>query len=127
MSKQTVTQTVGELLQERARSRLEPEPTITYGELAKRLGLPAFKGPDWQNHPLSGILGELNNEDHAANRPFRSVLVINAKDNISGASFFWAVSQLRYGGVEIPGNCRTAYWYLERDMLLAYWRRQNPT
>lgn len=123
MAKQSMRQTVGEILQERARSRLEPEPTITYGELVTRVGLQPFTGPDWQNHPLSRILGELNDEDHAANRPFRSVLVVNAKTKVSGDSFFWAVSQLRYGGVEIPADRRLAYWYLERDMLLAYWRR----
>ena len=116
---------VGEPLEERARSRFEPDPTITYGDLVKRFNLPKFTSGNWENHPLSGILGALNEDDHAANWPFRSVLVVNVKTNMSGDLFFWAVSQLRYGGIKIPKPQQTAYWYLERELLLKYWRTKN--
>jgi hypothetical protein len=114
---------VGQILEERARSRSDADPTITYGELVGLVGLPKLTG-NWSDHPLSVILGNLNDKDCAANRPFRSVLVVNARSRISGNLFFGAVEQLRYGGVKIPDDKRTMYWYLERDLLIRYWRKQ---
>ena len=122
MAKPSLTEVIGDLLQRRAASVLEPEVTITYGDLAERTGLPPFRDKNWMAHPLSKILGELNEQDHAANRPFRSALVVNAESGVTGESFFNALAELRYSGAEVPAERKREFWIVERDLVVNYWR-----
>lgn len=120
MGRQRLAVAAGEVLTDRARSRHRSEAPITYGDLAEVLGLEPFRGPDWGNHPLSRILGELNREDNAAGRPFRSVLVIGSRTGYSGHSFFVDVAELRFGGVPIPEHQHPQFWRDEFSRLLRH-------
>lgn len=110
------------MLVERAKSLRRSEATITYGELAKRLEVPRFNSANWAEHPLSNVLGQLNDLDHAAERPFASVLVASSDTRYSVPSFFRATEQLR--NVRISASKRRQYWDAEFTQLLKYYR--NP-
>jgi hypothetical protein len=125
MGSQALAAVAGEILQERARTLRRSEAPITYGQLAQVLGMPPFKGPDWENHPLSQVLGHLNDEDHAVGRPFRSVLVLSGNTGYSGNSFFRVAEELRNSGVPIPLNRRYQYWADEFTRLLQHYH--NPS
>ena len=120
MTKQQLTAAAGDVLADRARSRDRAEAPITYGDFAEVLGLEPFKGPDWNNHPMSRILGQLNAEDNAAGRPFRTALVINGQSRISGPSFFGDLARLRLGDVPIPEEQWYQFWTEEFTQLLQY-------
>jgi hypothetical protein len=125
MAKKLLATAAGDVLADRARSRDRAEAPITYGDFAEVLGLEPFRGPDWNNHPMSWILGQLNDEDHAAGRPFRSVLVINSQSRISGPNFFGAVARLRFDGVPVPDEQWRQFWSDEFARLLRHYH--NPS
>jgi hypothetical protein len=110
-------------LRDRARTRSKPEATITYGDLAERMGMPPFRNANWLEHPLSDILGQLNDEDHALGRPFLSCLVVNGQTHYSGPSFFKAVAGLRRNGNPIPKAEQYTFWSAEMGRLLEFYKR----
>jgi hypothetical protein len=113
---------VHRMLVDRAKFSRRSEAPITYGELAERLGMPPFRGANWTDHPLSNVLGRLNDIDHAASRPFMSALLVSSDTRYSGKSFFRAAEQLRK--ITIPKRNRRQYWDDEFTSLLEYYR--NP-
>jgi hypothetical protein len=109
-------------LQTRARRYGKAEATITYGDLADRIGMPGFRNAAWQSHPLCDILGRLDEEDTETERPFISALVVNATTQFSGPGFFKALADLRRNGNPVPDNERYTYWSQEVDRVLAYYK-----
>ena len=77
---------VGKYLEVRART-LGRDAPIYYGALANHFSLPEVI-KDWSKHPLCKMFEQLDEEDAAAGRPFRTVLVISEKQMIPGSSFF---------------------------------------
>jgi hypothetical protein len=70
--------------------------TISYGDLATRLGLPPPTGA-WSAHPLSSIFETLDQDDAANGRPFRTSVVVHANpENMRpGNGFFEALERLK--------------------------------
>ena len=68
---------------------------VYYNKLAADLGMPPVTDA-WFSHPLCGIFEELDLEDHAKGRPFRTALVITEKSKFPGDGFFEMVRKLRF-------------------------------
>ena len=81
--------------------------------------MPAFKSANWQDHPLSRILGELDEADTESERPFLSALVVNKDTGFSGPGLFKAIADLRRNGNPIPEAEREDYWSPPVDGLLS--------
>ena len=61
---------------------------MTYGELLRAFpDLPEFTGA-WSAHPLRDMFGELDVEDAALGRPFRTAAVVSQDDRVPGGGFF---------------------------------------
>src|SRR5450755_1428340 len=68
---------------------------INYGDVNARFpDLPPLTGA-WLAHPLCGIFDELDVQDAAAKRPFRTAMVIAKERNMPGPGFFKTLSRLR--------------------------------
>lgn len=68
---------------------------IYYADVIKQFpDLPQL-GPYWRSHPLSDIFGNLDDDDQANGRPFRTALVISKDRNTPGQGFFDAMRGLR--------------------------------
>src|ERR1035437_937133 len=68
---------------------------ITYGDVIARFpDLSPLTGA-WLSHPLCGIFDELDVQDAAAKRPFRTAMVIAKERNMPGPGFFRTLSRLR--------------------------------
>lgn len=61
---------------------------MTYGELVAEFDDLPELGPVWSAHPLCDRFGELDVEDAAFNRPFRTAIVVNRDDRLPGPGFF---------------------------------------
>lgn len=83
---------------------------VYYNKLASDLGLPPVTDA-WLSHPLAGIFDELDNEDHAMKRPFRTALVITEKTKFPGDGFWAMVLRLRF-----PKKTK----FSEKEMLTFY-------
>ncbi len=77
--------------------------------------LPNFSG-SWQGHPLSSIFGELDEQDHAANRPWRTALVVSRETGRPGQGFFDTIARLR--GIDIAQEDRERIWLTEYKRLV---------
>ena len=84
----------------------------TYGAIVERFGLPPLDGA-WSAHPLSEIFEVLDQQDAAANRPFRTSVVIAQELNRPGDGYFEALERLK--GLPDPRtpNARDALWTAE--------------
>lgn len=68
---------------------------VTYGDVVRKFpALPPLNGA-WRSHPLCRILGELDDEDHLNNRPFRTALVYAKETGRPGQGFFDTITNLR--------------------------------
>lgn len=68
---------------------------VTYNELATALGFAPVTDA-WSSHPFSSIFDELDVEDHALGRPFRTALVITQETKYPGEGFWTMVLRLRF-------------------------------
>lgn len=68
---------------------------LTYTQLARHFGMPELTDA-WLSHPLSKIFDELDDEDHAKARPFRTVLVYAEGLSTPGDGFFEMLRRLRF-------------------------------
>jgi len=68
---------------------------LTYTELASHFKMPAMTNA-WLSHPLAAIFNELDEDDHAKSRPFRTVLVYAVSLSTPGDGFFETVRRLRF-------------------------------
>jgi hypothetical protein len=78
---------VGDYLEDRLRADGR-DAVMTYGELLEVFtDLPEFNGA-WLSHPLCDMFYELDVEDAAQGRPFRTALVVSKDERLPGAGFF---------------------------------------
>ncbi len=77
---------------------------------------PCLSG-SWHGHPLCPIFGILDEEDHAANRPWRTALVVCKGENRPGNGFFEAIARLRGTVTED----KDAIWTHEYERLIDYY------
>ena len=68
---------------------------ITYNELAAALDFTPVTDA-WLSHPFAGIFDELDEDDHAKRKPFRTALVITQETKYPGAGFWAMALRLRY-------------------------------
>lgn len=82
---------------------------MNYGRLAEQFNLPPLDGA-WSAHPLSSIFEVLDQEDAAANRPFRTSVVVAVETNTPGSGYFEALERLK--NILDPGTpaARDALW-----------------
>lgn len=76
--------------------------------------LPDMNGA-WLSHPLCYIFGELDEEDYAKGRPFRTAVVIARERNMPGPGFFGTVSRLR--GCKLKEAEHLQIWIKEAAVL----------
>ena len=83
-----------------------------YSIIARQFNLPSMDGA-WSAHPLSQIFEVLDQQDAAANRPFRTSVVVAIDTNRPGAGLFEALERLK--GIADPGTpaARDAVWAAE--------------
>jgi hypothetical protein len=108
-------------LRRRAASGDDSRVLVTYSELVEMTNMPPFKNANWQDHPLSEILGEFDKADTQSERPFISSLVANKASRYPGPGFFKAVAELRRNGNPIPESERKDYWLTEVDRVLKFY------
>jgi hypothetical protein len=83
----TTAKDVGRYLEQRLREHGR-DALITYGELVAAFDdLPALTGA-WAAHPLCDIFGDLDDDDAALNRPYRTAIVVSQRNGIPGPGFF---------------------------------------
>ena len=87
-------QRVAAHLEERVRRR-GINAVIFYNKLADELGFPPVTDA-WFSHPFAAIFGELDDDDHAKKKPFRTALVITEKTTYPGDGFWTMVLRLRF-------------------------------
>jgi hypothetical protein len=92
---------------------------ITYSAVTKKFPDLGELGPHWKSHPLCGIFGELDDEDHRKQRPFRTALVVGKESGRPGQGFFETVSNLR--NQTILQSERDTVWAKEFETLIAYY------
>ena len=85
---------VADYLEARVRKR-GINTVITYNDLANTLRFPAVTDA-WFSHPFCGIFDELDRDDHAKRKPFRTALVITEATKYPGAGFWSMALRLRY-------------------------------
>jgi hypothetical protein len=68
--------------------------TVFYSDLVARFGLPPL-GEHWNLHPLAQAFDILDREDAAANRPFRTSVVIAKENNMPGGGYFTSLATLK--------------------------------
>lgn len=100
---------------------------ITYGVLAERANMKPFTDANWHNHPLSIILGEIDDDDARASRPFITSLVVSRRNRVSGHGLFTVISAYRRGGVPVPETEEQDVWSREVDEVLEHYRQHRPT
>src|SRR5438270_7621089 len=77
------------------------EALITYGELVVHFSdLPELTNA-WAAHPLCWMFGELDDEDAAHNRPFRTAIVVSQDKRLPGDGFFKMYTKLRNPKVRV--------------------------
>lgn len=101
---------------------LDAEPEAAYQRVSRELDRIQAYGAEPQPYsvvaPLAGYrsprdqdlfhqLGRALREDHAANRPLRSTLVINKKLGMPGAAYFKVCRELGY---DIPAGKEAEFW-----------------
>jgi hypothetical protein len=107
---------VGQYLEKQAKIG---EP-ITYTDVIRKFpDLPLLTAA-WRSHPLCGIFGELDKEDHVKQRPFRTALVFAKETSRPGQGFFDTVTNLR--GKTILKSEQDKVWIAEVDALRAYYK-----
>jgi len=74
--------------------RANGDGPITYGELTRQLGLPPPDGA-WEAHPLAAAFDALDREDAAADRPFRTSMVVAKETGLPGNGFFKSLFELK--------------------------------
>ena len=83
----TTTRDVGHHLEKRLREKGR-DAVMTYGQLRDVFDdLPEFTAA-WNTHPLCRMFEELDLEDAALGRPFRTAAVISKDDGVPGPGFF---------------------------------------
>lgn len=96
---------VGTLLETIAKNR----DVINYGRIVEQFGLPPLDGA-WAAHPLSNIFEVLDQQDAAANRPFRTSVVVAAETNRPGNGYFEALHRLKNIPDPRTAVARDALW-----------------
>lgn len=96
--------------------------TVTYRDLAQRIGMP----PPHRIHRLTLLLEDLLRADHAAGRPLLAALAVSrVGDGLPGRGFFVLLSELgRYRGPPSGAQARAAH-VGELGRIYAYWGRQE--
>ncbi len=96
---------IGAVLEATARNH----DLVNYGRLVEQFNLPPFDGA-WSDHPLSTIFEELDQQDAAADRPFRTSVVVAVETNTPGSGYFEALERLK--NIPDPGTpaARDAVW-----------------
>jgi predicted phosphodiesterase len=89
----TSAQEIGRFLEERLR-KMGQSAVITYGDLVAHFNLPDLTHA-WSAHPLWGIFGDLDEEDAALGRPFRTAIVVSQDKYLPGNGFFLTYTRLR--------------------------------
>jgi hypothetical protein len=108
---------VGAYLEARLKVK-SPRPTY-YKDVASHFGLPEFDGA-FRAHPLCQIFEVLDQQDAAANRPFRTSLVIGVTTNCPGQGFFEALERLKgKTDPKVPG-AREQLWISELNDAYRY-------
>lgn len=67
---------------------------IHYSQIVEQFDLPSLDGA-WSSHPLSQIFEVLDQQDAAANRPFRTSVVVLVESNRPGNGFYEALHRLK--------------------------------
>ena len=111
----TTTNQIGEFLERQARKNCP----VTYGRVLEEFpDLPPLTGA-WLSHPLCDIFGQLDAQDHAAGRPFRTALVFAKETSIPGQGFFDTVARFRKQ--KISKNQQIDVWDKEMKAIKAYY------
>jgi hypothetical protein len=107
---------VGRFLEDQAR---KGEP-VTYGQVLDQFpDLPEMNGA-WLSHPLCEIFGQLDAQDHAADRPFRTALVYARDLSVPGQGFFDTLGG--YRKKKIDKGQQLAVWVAELDAVKAHYK-----
>ncbi|CAI2307021.1 hypothetical protein [Vibrio parahaemolyticus] len=90
-----------------------------YKTIVERFDLPDLDGA-WSSHPLRDIFLFLDRQDAAANRPFRTSVVIKIKTNSPGPGYFEALEELK--GIADPKTkaAREKLWLSELNKVYSY-------
>ena len=92
---------------------------MTYGQVLEKFpDLPPLTGA-WLSHPLCEMFGQLDAEDFAAGRPFRTALVYAKETSIPGQGFFDTLA--RYRKQKISKNQQIDIWDKEMKAIKAYY------
>lgn len=119
-----VTEAIGRFLEQRALLSAG-QALVFYGDIVAMFGLPTLDGA-WLSHPLCGIFGVLDLEDHRLNRPLRTALVVNRETRMPGNGFFETAQHLGRLEAHLSDEIACAiFWGRECERLLQYWQRKR--
>jgi len=74
----------------------------------------------WLSHPLCDIFGQLDAQDHAAGRPFRTALVYARDLSVPGQGFFDTIAA--YRKKKIGKGQQLDVWMAEVNAVKAYYK-----
>lgn len=96
---------------------------LYYGDLVAEFeDLPPLNGA-WSSHPLCQLFDELDREDAAMGRPFRTALVVSRKENLPGKGFFEAYAKYANKGKRIASGDRTVVHAAQLKALAALYAK----
>jgi hypothetical protein len=113
----TTVSDVGSYLEKQAR---QGEP-ITYAQVIDRFPDLPMLTEAWLSHPLCDIFGQLDAQDHAEGRPFRTAMVYAKELSIPGKGFFDTLS--KYRKKSIPKSQQLDVWLAEVNAVKAYYKQ----
>lgn len=110
----TTSKQIGEFLEGQARENCP----VTYGRVLEEFpDLPPLTAA-WLSHPLCELFGQLDAQDHAAGRPFRTALVYAKETSIPRQGYFETVA--RYRKQKTTKNQQIDFWNKELKAIKTY-------
>lgn len=94
---------------------------VYYGDLVGAFeDVPPLDGA-WASHPLCQMFDELDREDAAMGRPFRTAIVVSRKENLPGKGFFDAYARYANKGKRIAAGDRVVVHASQLKALAQYY------
>lgn len=96
--------------------------TRTYAQFAQHFGMDVPKPSQWKSSNLGTLIADITDEDVSLGRPFRSAVLVRAREQTPGGGFFAAYSHARTADL-ISTTDRIDAWIKELRRAATYtWR-----
>jgi hypothetical protein len=119
---ETTARDVAQYLEEHLRT-FRGDSLLQYGDLITAFDdLPPLD-EKWLSHPLCRIFDELDREDAALGRPFRTAIVVSKEEHLPGDGFFKVYAKYKNNGREIPRGERVFVHAEQLRVLVEYYSK----